>query len=121
MKGSDPSASATQTPELTASTKGCPVKGSDRRLSPLPATWSSRLNEGLPGEGQRLGSHVAASVRYKGASTKGCPVKGSDSLLTGRTQPGHAGLNEGLPGEGQRLRSMGLLPRQYVPQRRAAR
>ena len=62
---------------MPASTKGCPVKGSD--ASPCPAGLDRRhgLNEGLPGEGQRR-ERLCVRTSKRCASTKGCPVKGSD-------------------------------------------
>ena len=76
MKGSDRRPDALPVEELLASTKGCPVKGSDDRPR-TPSIRRTRLNEGLPGEGQRLDLAQCLHVLHA-ASTKGCPVKGSD-------------------------------------------
>ena len=97
MKGSDPLRHHRPGHPQEASTKGCPVKGSDR-------------------------VSVVGGPRIADASTKGCPVKGSDSRPGLRMVQDHLSLNEGLPGEGQRLtRARPVTSSSPMPQRRAAR
>ena len=98
MKGSDTGGLALSGTVIgSASTKGCPVKGSDSTLGVSPVGALARLNEGLPGEGQR-------------------------PRMRGRRRWGYGrGLNEGLPGEGQRPCRQGVTVAAWSPQRRAAR
>ena len=59
-----------------ASTKGCPVKGSDQhRVHPSAVLDAS--TKGCPVKGSDV-CGVGVDDGEGGASTKGCPVKGSD-------------------------------------------
>ena len=101
MKGSDPPRMRTSGDRSRASTKGCPVKGSDLGDAVRGGVVLDASTKGCPVKGSDL--LPCRSISLGGlASTKGCPVKGSDLhgwAGRGRRTPG---LNEGLPGEGQR-------------------